>query len=364
MTKDERMNLTVRLAAWPPDATFRSDWNSLLGNTPFASPFDHLQWIEAGIAYYAKECRIFPCRFFDKQGKLQCMGIFRMSEESGKLLPRTVIRTVEFNSQRISPFIGADLQTMAAAIVALTHAFDVPIDSFDFFKLDPQGAELAKLPSLLEHYSLSNVLEQFNEQPYFPLIGTWVAYLDERTQGHRKRIRRYTRKLWEQYPDYHFTRYQNEADFSQQTYDVVLSEVIALFDTSWQAEALAQEDALADLKAFYQEVARTFLPLGLLDLCTLHCNHTLIAFELNLVYRGSVHMLFGSYNREYADWSPGNAILSEIIQDSYTKGYKRIEFGGEYLEYKKLWSKSMVESYHLRVYGNTLRAKLKKIIGR
>ncbi len=364
MTKDERLELTVILDAWPPDSAFRSDWQLLLQKTSVASVFDQLPWLEIGISYYAKGERILPCRFYDSNQMLRCMGVFRMTEEPGKLMKRTVVRTVEFNSQRINPFIGADVQTAVAAIEALTRVIDVPVDSLDFFKLDGQDGALADLPALLEDRALACSLQVFNEQPFFPLVGTWVEYLDERTQGHRKRIRRYTRKLWERYPDYCFTRYQSEADFSEQGFDSVLEQVIELFDRSWQAEALQQDNALSDLKAFYQQVARTFLGLGMLDLCTLQADHTLIAFELNLVYRGSVHMMFGSYHRGYSDWSPGNAILSEIIQDSYSKGFARIEFGGEYLEYKKLWSKSMVPSYHLRIHGNTLRAKVKKLIGR
>nr|WP_321297246.1 GNAT family N-acetyltransferase [uncultured Sphaerochaeta sp.] len=364
MTQDVRQELTVHIDSWPPDTAFRSDWNTLLEHTPFASAFDHLEWIEIGISLYAREERILPCRFLDQMGTLCSMGVFRLTEEPGKLGKRVVVRTVDFNAQRITPFLGPEPLATALAIEALIQAIDVPVDSFDFFKLDAQGGNLATISELLASRSIPSLLQQFNEQPYFPLEGTWVEYLDQRTQGHRKRIRRYTRKLWEQYPDYAFKRYQCEADYAKSSFAFVLEEVMALFDTSWQAEALAEANALEHLKSFYTQVAHTFLGKGMLDLCTLHADHTLIAFELNLVYRGSVHMLFGSYNRKYADWSPGNAILSEIIQDSYQKQYQRIEFGGEYLEYKKLWSKSMVESYHLRIHGNTLRAKLKKIIGR
>jgi CelD/BcsL family acetyltransferase involved in cellulose biosynthesis len=364
MTKDERQKLTAQIDEWPPNAAFAADWDSLLEQTSFASAFDHLEWIEIGISQFAKDAKILPCRFLDQEGTLACMGIFRITEESGKILPRTVVRTIEFNSQKIIPFIGADQQTTAEAIEALHDAINKPVDSFDFFKLDPQGGTLEKLSGFLDAKSLPHTLEVFNEQPYLPLVGTWVEYLSDRTQGHRKRIRRYTRKLWEKYPDYHFTRYQSKADFSEESFFSVMEKVLALFDASWQAEALAEENALEDLKSFYQQVATVFLEKGMLDLCTLHCDHTLIAFELNLVYRGSVHMLFGSYNRDYADWSPGNAILAEIIQDSYKKEYEKIEFGGEYLDYKKLWTKSMAPSYHLRVHGNTLRAKIKKIIDR
>jgi CelD/BcsL family acetyltransferase involved in cellulose biosynthesis len=73
-------------------------------------------------------------------------------------------------------------------------------------------------------------------------------------------------------------------------------------------------------------------------------------------------MMFGSYDREYAQWSPGNAILSEIIQDSLIRGYSCLEFGGEYLEYKKLWTKEFTCSYQLRIYGSSPQATVKKWI--
>jgi CelD/BcsL family acetyltransferase involved in cellulose biosynthesis len=99
-----------------------------------------------------------------------------------------------------------------------------------------------------------------------------------------------------------------------------------------------------------------------LDICLLKADNTLLAYELNLIEQGKVYMLFGTYNQEYSQWSPGNAILSEIIQDSITQKYCRIEFGGEYLEYKKLWTKDSTYSYHLRLYGKTLRSKITCLI--
>jgi len=95
----------------------------------------------------------------------------------------------------------------------------------------------------------------------------------------------------------------------------------------------------------------------------LRADGTLLASELNVCENGSINMLFGSYDRRYAEWSPGNAILSELLQDSYRRGDRCVEFGGEYLEYKRLWTKDAVDSYHLRMYGRTLRAGLRRCFG-
>ncbi len=355
--------LSMERAPWPLNDRFKSDWERLLQTARYTSPFDYLEWIESGIACFAKG-EIMPCRFFDTDGTLRAMGMLRISEEPGKLLPRTVVRSIDYNSQRILPLLASDIPTLAEAMRTLVASVDFPVDSFDFFKLDELGGSIKEVSTLLKRKGVPHSLEVFNEQPFFPLTGTWKEYLSERTQGHRKRIRRYTRKLWERYPDYTFQRYQSEEDFADRDFESVLHEIFGLYDKSWQADALSKDDALHDLKGFYRNIATVFLPKGMLDLCTLHADHTLLAFELNLCTKSAVYMLFGSYNRDYSDWSPGNAILSEILQDSYTKGYDRVEFGGEFLDYKKLWTKSTVKSFHLRLHGNTLKAKIKRVISR
>ena len=356
-------SLSMERAPWPLDDRFRSDWEQLLQEARHVSPFDYLEWIESGITCFA-EGDIMPCRFLDNDGTVRAMCMLRISEEPGKLSSRTVVRSIEYNSQRILPLLAADTQTLAEAMQSLVNSVDFSVDSFDFFKLDELGGSIREVSTLLESRGVSHSLEVFNEQPYFPLTGTWKEYLSERTQGHRKRIRRYTRKLWERYPDYTFRRYRSAEDFIDGDFESVLKEILDLYDKSWQADALSKDDALHDLKRFYSIIAEVFLPKGMLDISTLHADHTLLAFELNLCTKDAVYMLFGAYNRAYSDWSPGNAILSEILQDSYTKGYDRVEFGGEFLDYKKLWTKSTVKSYHLRLHGNTLKARIKRIISR
>lgn len=132
--------------------------------------------------------------------------------------------------------------------------------------------------------------------------------------------------------------------------------------TSAEAKALKSVEVqrFDYLKEFYTRIARKFIPLGLLDLCLLEVDSTLIAFELNLCEAGNIFMLLSTYDPEYAKYSPGNAILSEILQDSFLRNDMIVDLGGEYLSYKKLWTKASTNSYHLRVYGNTLKAQLKR----
>lgn len=360
--KQQPGKLHAKLASWPLDESFRDDWLNLYELMDIPSVFCRLEWLEVGIEIYKCTAQIFPYRFFDTAGELRAMGIFRLEKEPGKFTANRVLRTIEYNSQRIVPIIAATISHMTEAIITLTSHSGFRFDYLDFYKLDPMGTGLEELTTALGTAGIPHTVELFNEQPQFRLKTTWDSYLAWRTQGHRKKIRRYTSKLKENFPDYSFTRLRDPQDYTAFGTDRALDMIMRLYDQSWQADALKAIEIqhLEDLKTFYLRIARKFIPLGMLDLCLLEADGTLIAFELNLCEAGNVSMLFGSYNQEYAKYSPGNAILSEILQDSFLRNDINVDLGGEYLSYKKLWTKISTNSYHVRILGNTLKAFAKK----
>jgi len=360
--KKKPRKLHAKLASWPLDESFRKDWLNLYELMAIPSVFCRLEWLETGVEMYNCIAKVLPYRFFDSAGKLQAMGLFRLEKEPGKFTANRVLRTIEYNSQRIVPIIAASISQMAEAIAALTYSSGFRVDYLDFYKLDPMETGLEELTSKLSTAGIPFTSEIFNEQPQFRLETTWDKYLADRTQGHRKKIRRYTSKLKENFPDYTFTRLRDPQDYIDYGTDRVLDMIMHFFDQSWQADALKSVEGqrLDNLKEFYERIARKFIPMGMLDVCLLEADSTLIAFELNLCEVGNLSMLLGSYDKEYANYSPGNAILSELLQDSFLRNDLVVDLGGEFLSYKKLWTKASINSYHLRIYGNTLKAKLKK----
>ncbi len=360
--KQQSRKLNAKLASWPLDESFRDDWINLYELMDVSSVFCRLEWLEVGIEIYNCTAQILPYRFFDTAGELRAMGLFRLEKEPGKFSANRILRTIEYNSQRIVPIIAASSSHMTEAIIALTNHSGYRFDYLDFYKLDPMGTGLQEITTALHTAGIPHTVEIFNEQPQLKLETTWDTYLAERTQGHRKKIRRYTSKLKENFPDYTFTRLRDPQDYTTFGTDRVLDMIMRLYDQSWQAEALKSTElqSLEYLKKFYLNITKRFMQLGILDLCLLEADGTLMAFELNLCEAGNVAMLFGTYNQEYAKYSPGNAILSELLQDSYIRNDTSVDWGGEYLSYKKLWTKFSINSYHIRIYGNTLKALVKK----
>ncbi len=234
----KKRKLHVKLAAWPLDESFRDDWKTLYESMSTSSVFCRLEWLEIGISMYNCVAQILPYRFFDTAGELQAMGLFRLEKEPGKFMANRVLRTIEYNSQRIVPIIAANISTMADALCALTYSPGFRVDYLDFYKLDPMGTGLQEITAALSTAGISCTAEIFNEQPQFRLETSWDTYLAERTQGHRKKIRRYTSKLKENFPDYTFTRLRDPQDYAVFGTERVLALIMDLFDRSWQAEAL------------------------------------------------------------------------------------------------------------------------------
>lgn len=364
-TTDRPRHLSTRICAWPLEASFKEEWNNLLASIAYAPIFCHLEWLESCFEVYGQENGIpLPIRFVDEKDNLVAMALLQKTTEPGKFMPRRVIRTVDNNVQRFLPLLSPDVATASAALLSLVKTFGHSVDYFEFFKLDAMQGELAILQESLASHNLRSTLTEFNEQPVFVYEGTWESYLAQRTQGHRKKIRRYTRKLEEAYPDYTFLRLRTTQDFEDYSVDRLFSQIMDLYDLSWQADVVNDQKDFncTKLKKFYEQVGRKLITKNLLDVCLLKVEGQLIAFELNLCDDRSVYLMMGSYHPDFAHWSPGNAILSEIIQDGFKKGYQRLEFGGDFLEYKKLWAKHSEFAYSLKIPGKSLRVRVKNLI--
>lgn len=356
--------------SYPLNASFRTDWQNLYLKQSILSPFSRLEWIETGILVYAENQQIFPLRFVDPQGKTRAMAIFRMEVMRDSRLrsvwPVRTLRTVDFNSQRIIPILAETKEDRELALCTLLHSRKIRFDRLDLYKVDGGYSCLKKILDNPDCKKEGIISKEYDVQPQFMFFEDWESYLAQRTQGHRKKIRRYTRKLQEAYPDYTFTRLRTVEDFKAYGIEVCMEEMTELFGKSWQAGALDQ-DPLKTLEQyihFYERIFRTFLPLGMLDYACIHADGKLLAFDMSIWDKGHVFMVFGAYDPDYRERSPGTANLVEIIKSGFELQDCVLEFGGGFLEYKRLWANAEDHSYEISYSGNTLRGFLTQIAWR
>ncbi len=361
--------LQVQLEIFPPSQDFRTEWERLYNLYDTPSPFSRLEWIETGIeVYIADKSTIYPIRFIDGEGITRAITLLRSVElrESrlNHIFPVKVLRTIDFNSQRITPIMAESNDYKSLALQSLMASKKIHFDRIDLFKVESSS----KNP--LEEFSFSwkscggQMSSVFDTQPRFIFSGDWNSYLMARTQGHRKKIRRYTRKLQEAYPDYHFSRIRTPEEFSAYGIDRCLDEMESLFMESWQAEELQKKgENLAQLYAkFYRKIFLKFYLLGMIDFASIYADGRLIAFDMSLNLQGHIYMVYGAYSLDYQERSPGTANLVEILKSGFEAHDIVLEFGGGFLQYKRIWANDEQNSYHIALASKTLRGRISGFI--
>jgi hypothetical protein len=363
--------LSASIELYPFSKQFKDDWDRLYNDQDVHSPFSTLNWIESGIEEYIDDTNtIYPIRFVDAKGIARAITILRLvvfsDSKSSRIWPIKELRTIDFNSQRTTPILAEDLCYFSEAINSILSLKTIHFDKLVLYKVEyPTDSQFKELIFSLNNLSYLSV-SVYNIQPRFIFSGDWCSYLMDRTQGHRKKIRRYPKKLQEAYPDYQFTRLRTPDDFVSYGVDRCFDEMSSLFMNSWQALELKKKGKGLDLAYcnFYKKIFLKFFPLGCIDLGWIHANGELLAFDMGLHIEGHIYLVFCAYSLEYQDYSPGTANLVEMLRTGFMAHDKVLEFGGGYLEYKRLWTNDEMNSYKIAMATKTMRGRLSGIIMR
>jgi|GEM_PF-853236 len=361
--------LRIEIDGYPVSDGFRNDWKRIYETQNVISPFSTLEWIEAGIDNYVPDTgTIYPIRFIDHSGVTRAICILRnivfRESRSASLWPIRELRSIDFNSQRTIPILADDASSLSEAVEALLSTNKIRFDICDLFKVDVQGNDSFEELSIPCTSYCAKRFSVYDLQPRFLFSGDWESYLMARTQGHRKKIRRYTRKLKEAYPDYCFTRLRTAGQIAEYGAERCMEEIHALFSKSWQARELKekQKDSLMLYREFYTRIFTDFYPDDRIDLALLHADGRLLAFDMSLNFEGHVYMLYGAYDPEYQERSPGTANLVEILRTGFEQQDTVLEFGGGYLEYKRIWANDEKRSYQVSIARKTARGRLSALL--
>src|SRR3989442_614385 len=106
---------------------------------------------------------------------------------------------------------------------------------------------------------------------------------------------------------------------------------------SWKAEAGTAAALDDELREFYLDGAKAFSTRGECEIRILEIDGRPIASTLCLVHDGVVWGLKNSFDMNYAHLSPGMAAFLHLVEDSWCRGMKEIEFNGD-KEYLARWT--------------------------
>jgi CelD/BcsL family acetyltransferase involved in cellulose biosynthesis len=96
---------------------------------------------------------------------------------------------------------------------------------------------------------------------------------------------------------------------------------------------------------------------GAADINLLLLDDRPIAFAYGYHYQGFVDLVRIGFVPDLAKLAPGNALWTRLIQDSFRRGDRILDFGPTCLDYKRFWTTRLEPTYQVQQYASTPRAQ-------
>ncbi len=326
---------------------YRLVWNSLLPQTPGASFFHSLDWLETYWSHFGAELRWRVLLVYRGD---RCIGILPLVLRHKRLVGK--LRVLTYPLDNWGSFYGPIGPDPGATLAAgLGHIRDTPRD-WDLVELsgvNALGSDQGRTSLAMKDagFLAHGECRQISALVDLTGHGNWEAYWASRSSHWRTNVRRSEKKLAER-GTVAYVRYRprgavhGDADPRWDLYQAC--EAIAR--TSWQGSSqtgttLTHEAIRPFLRDLHLVAAKT----GGLDLNLLLLDGRNVAFNYAYHYRGHVFGLRTGYDREFSAQGPGTVLQARMIQDCFARGDHTYDLGPDYLACKRHWQTHTQGSY-------------------
>ena len=313
----------------------RQAWHTLLGQTPEASFFQSLEWLEI---YW---------RHFGANKKLRVLVVNDGAEPIG-FLPLVVTREdTRVGTVRVLTYplhdwgdsygpIGPRPGVVLAA--GLDHVRRTRRD-WDVVELrwlaGQDHAEIAQ--KAFQMAGLQCYRTTWYETAVIDVAGTWEQYLAAHTSKWRNNLRRWERRI-NQLGQIRYLRFRpgpSAAGDDDPRWDLYETcEEIAR--RSWQGSSQTGTTlSHASVRPFLRDAHQAAARLGAVDLNLLYLDDRPLAFAYNYHWQGRLFGLRVGYDAEQAQDGAGNYLYSSAIRDSFARGDRLYDLGPGSLEIKR-----------------------------
>jgi Acetyltransferase (GNAT) domain len=175
-----------------------------------------------------------------------------------------------------------------------------------------------------------------------------IEKLHEGSSQGSKQFRRVAKKLSNEFSgQVRVDRFEALADL-----DRMLAVVEEIAKKTWQRKVSTIGFNIKD--ASLLEVLKTEAEGGHLRVYTLYLGEKPCAFWIGAVYQRTFFSDFLGYDPDYARYSPGTFLLSQMLEELCAQGVEEIDFGFSDEEYKKRFGNVMWQDSNVHVYAPSL----------
>jgi CelD/BcsL family acetyltransferase involved in cellulose biosynthesis len=322
-------------------------WAKLAGETPGASFFHSLAWLQTYWQHYGQKQRLRVLVVYAAGGPVGILPLVVRPETTRLGTVRVLTYPLADWGSFYGPIGPHPTATLLAGLGHVRHT-QPEWDMVDLRWIDgPQACDRTARAMEIRGFSASTAIWATSAQ--VELDGTWDSYWAGRKRTWRKNVRYAERRLTAQ-GTVEFSRWRprgagfGEGEPCWPLYDTCET----LAGRSWQGSSktgttLSHES----VKPFLREAHAQAAHAGAADVSLLSVGGVPAAFAYCYQTAGYVYGLRMGFDGEGVHDGAGTVLLARLIEDSFQRGDRIVDLGSEYLDCKRHWLTRLEPSFHV-----------------
>lgn len=336
---------------------FHLAWQLLLPQTPAASFFQSLDWLECYWQHFGNDQRLRVLVVYDENVPLGVVPLVVRTES----LRVGRYRVLTYPLQDWGTFFGPiGPQPTATLLAALRHIRmnERDWDILDLRWVDRDGTDLGRTSNALRAIGFEHVERVWKRTAIVDLSDGWDVYQRLLPSKYRGELRRLLRRL-EQQGEVRFERYRPDPLENDPAGCDWYQACLEVAQRSWQGGSQNGTTLChPEVEPFLSQQHRLATKAGAVDVALLRLNDRPLAFAYNLHRDGRVFGLRTGYDPEFSRFGPGALLWRFMLQDSCQRGDQWFDLGPDSPQIKRRWATSFARSMHYRHYGQGARNTL------
>jgi CelD/BcsL family acetyltransferase involved in cellulose biosynthesis len=341
----------------------RSAWRHLLDQTPAASFFQSLDWLEVYWRHFGAGQRLRVLTVLSADRTIGILPLVVQRERTRVGLVRVLTYPLHDWGSFYGPIGPEPGATLSAGLKYLVHSRR-DWDVLELRWIDLSTPDRSQTEQAMQAAGLHAYETVWDRTAVVDLAGTWDDYLASRPAKWRNNFRRQERKLHE-HGQVSYLRYRplgeahGDADPRWDLYDACEE----LARRSWQgASTTGTTLSHESIRSYLREVHAAAVRAGAVDVNLMLLDGRPAAFAYNYHWRGRVYGLRAGFAADSAREGAGGLLLAYAIRDSFLRGDRLYDLGVGYLRGKRYLATRIVPIYrYSHFHPKALRAQLLRV---
>ncbi len=328
-------------------AELRDEWMKVLADSACPPIFMTWQWQKAWWDAFGGSYELFLLAHRSEEGRLAGVApLYRERLDSGPRILRLIGGVDVCDYLDILQVAGSE-DAVCEATFRYLVAHGAEWDVLDLHCLPEASPTRTALSALFREdgYEVREIVEE--ECPILSLPGTWEEYLESLSAKNRHELRRKMRRAGE-VVDEGVDRVTSKRDLREA--------LEVFFSLHRQANPKKEAFLTPQVQEFFEAFACSFLEAGWLDLSFLVAGGRRVASFLCFDWNDRVYVYNSGYDRRFARFSVGIALLGRIIEAAIARGMKQVDFLRGREHYKFRLGGRAVPVYRLIVHKGAVPA--------